>query len=292
MNQDLRFHFPLYVAALAGTLLVAACGGGGGSNDGPAATIQSGVFLDSTVQGLEYSSGATTGVTDAAGTFKYEVGKTVTFKLGSVTMGTLTAGKAKVYPTDLVSGAIDETDPTVSNIVRVLQTLDDDGDPTNGIKITDAVRAKLTTAINFAQAKAAFTADGTVAAAMAAATALRTAGVTGLRSAAAAEGHFKSTLLADFVGTWSGTYTGASDNGTCSATVVAAGTVSGTCHSNPANQNFGVAGVVASSGSALVSGITGTGATFTGSFDRSGKASGTWTDGLGSSGTWAITKLN
>jgi hypothetical protein len=41
----------------------------------------------------------------------------------------------------LVSGATDATDPVVTNIVRLLLTLDDDGDPSNGISISAATAA-------------------------------------------------------------------------------------------------------------------------------------------------------
>lgn len=278
-----------WITIFGTALAVSGCGGG---SDGGAAVpaVQSGVFVDSPVQGLVYTSGATTGVTDAMGTFQYETGQPVTFSLGRVTIGTIAAGKAVVYPTDLAPGAMDETDATVSNMVRLLQTLDDDGDPANGILITDAVRNSLTTQLNFAQTKTDFSADPAVAAAVATATALRTSGVTTLKDAAAAEAHFRFTLLADFAGTWSASFVGTSgpaDNGTCTVTVNAQGATSGSCRSIPYNQTIAVAGNVDSSGSAVITGLTNTGATFSGTFTRTGNASGSWSNTLvGSAGTW------
>lgn len=281
-------------AAVVG-MVVAVAGCGGGSDGGAVApAIQSGVFVDAPVQGLSYASGATTGTTDAQGTFRYETGQPVVFSLGSVTIGTIAAGQATVYPTDLVPGAVDESHATVSNIVRLLQTLDDDGSPANGILITPAVRDSLTAALNFAQSKAAFSADAAVATAVATATALRTSGATTLKDAAAAEAHFRATLLADFAGTWTASFVGTSgpaDNGTCTVTIDTQGVGSGSCRSIPYNQTIAVAGNVQSSGSALITGVTNTGATFSGTFARSGAATGTWGNTLvGSSGTWQATK--
>lgn len=281
------------ITIMGASLTLSGCGGGSDGGSG-AAAIQSGVFVDAPVQGLAYSSGATTGFTDALGTFRYETGQPVTFSLGSVAIGTVAAGKATVYPTDLVPGAMDETNATVSNMVRLLQTLDDDGDPSNGILITAAVRNSLMAPLNLAQSKAAFSADPAVAAAVAAATALRTSGVTTLKDAPSAEAHFRFTLLADFVGTWVGSYIGTSgpaDSGNCSVTVNAQGATTGSCISIPGNQSIAVAGNVSSSGSAVITGVTNTGATFSGNFTRTGSAAGSWSNTLaGSSGTWQVSK--
>ena len=46
-------------------------------------------------------------------------------------------------PIDLVPGAVDETDPTVTNICRLLQSIDWDGDLSNGIMITDRIRSEM-----------------------------------------------------------------------------------------------------------------------------------------------------
>jgi len=293
-NRNLPRQAAWVMFAGAVALAVSACGGGGSDGGGVVSGVASGVFVDAPVQGLAYTSGAISGTTDALGTFQYEPGQSVTFALGNVTVGTIAIGKSRVYPIDLVPGATDETHATVSNIVRLLQTLDDDGDPSNGILITPAVRNSLTTALDFAQAKAAFAADPAVTAAIATATALRTGGVTTLKDAAAAEAHFRSTLLADFAGNWVGSYVGTSgpvDNGSCTVTVSALGAASGTCQSIPFNQTIAVAGNIASNGSAVITGITNTGAAFSGTFSRSGTASGTWANtAVGTSGTWQVSK--
>ncbi|MCW5631173.1 MAG: hypothetical protein KIT47_20040 [Rhodoferax sp.] len=293
MENGLVLGRAIRVSIVGMALAVSGCGGG---SDGGSATpaIQSGVFVDAPVQGLAYRSGATTGFTDALGTFRYETGQPVTFTLGSVVIGTIAAGKATVFPTDLVPGAIDETDATVSNMVRLLQTLDDDGDPSNGILITSVVRDSLTTPLDFAQSKVDFAADPVVVAAVATATALRASGAAPLKDAASAEAHFRFTLLAAFAGTWHASFVGTSgptDYGNCTVTVNAQGAGSGSCLSVPYNQTIAVAGNVQSSGSALITGVTNTGATFSGSFTRTGSASGTWGNTLvGSAGTWQATR--
>ncbi|OQX28206.1 MAG: hypothetical protein BWK80_01315 [Desulfobacteraceae bacterium IS3] len=114
-----------------------------------------GRFIDSAVQGLSYISGGLTGVTDADGTFFYEKGKNVTFKLGNIVLGsattvlTLNVNKAELAPAvltltprDLVAAAKSDRDPQVTNILRFLQTLDDDANPDNGILLSESVREK------------------------------------------------------------------------------------------------------------------------------------------------------
>lgn len=94
--------------------------------------VSSGVFVDAPVEGLSYTSGAITGTTDASGRFLYTTGGTVTFSLGGVTLPTV-AGAAMVTPVDLV-GASGAHDPAALAIARLLQSVDADGDASNGIR--------------------------------------------------------------------------------------------------------------------------------------------------------------
>jgi hypothetical protein len=73
-------------------------------------------------------------VTDKSGTFNYKKGETVTFSLGGVVIGSV-QGAQLITPVDLVPGATDENNETVTNISRLLQSLDLDGNPDNGISI-------------------------------------------------------------------------------------------------------------------------------------------------------------
>ncbi len=120
-------------------MMLSACGSG--YNSGSSAVLQ-GQFKDSHVEGVHYATETLSGTTDANGTFEYREGEIVTFSLGGVTLGKAN-GVALVTPIDLVPGARDENDPAVTNIARLLQALDQDGDPANGIRIPPQVRAAM-----------------------------------------------------------------------------------------------------------------------------------------------------
>ena len=134
----------LLISLLSGLM---ACGGGGGDGgDGgdepssPPVTASTGVFVDSVVAGLHYETPTFSGTTNNAGEYDFLPGETVTFSIGGIVLGSATAGPV-VTPLTLVSGATDPTDPVVTNIVRFLLTLDDDGNPDNGITISAAATA-------------------------------------------------------------------------------------------------------------------------------------------------------
>ena len=121
--------------------LLTACGGGGGGG-GEASKINTGKYIDSPVQGLSYLTATQSGTTDSQGNFRYEAGEEITFSIGDVVLGT-TFAKSIVTPLDLVPGAADVTDPTVTNILRLLQSLDVDGNPDNTITITPQIAAEV-----------------------------------------------------------------------------------------------------------------------------------------------------
>jgi len=117
-----------------------ACGGGGADPPAPPVTASTGVFVDSTVAGLHYETPTFSGTTNSAGEYDFLPGETVTFSIGGIVLGSAAAGPV-VTPLTLVSGATDPTDPVVTNIVRFLLTLDDDGNPDNGISISATTTA-------------------------------------------------------------------------------------------------------------------------------------------------------
>jgi hypothetical protein len=179
------------------------CNNGGSSssgNDNPNTDSEpetaQGVFLDSAVEGLDYTSGSTSGTTNATGQFTYEVGNPVTFSIGGIVIGTV-SGKDTITPVDLVEGATDETTPAVTNIARFLQTLDDDGDPDNGILITDDVIALASDLeVDFDQSITDFENDGSVQTIISSLTAVTSAGARMLATVAEAQAHLSDTLLA------------------------------------------------------------------------------------------------
>lgn len=196
--QGVRWRGLLAVAVL-GVALISGCGGSSASGPG----TQSGVFVDSAVSGLSYKTWLCSGETDANGTFKYVVGETVTFSIGNLVLGSK-AGAATLTPIDLVSGASGVTDQRVTNICVLLQTLDENGDLNNGIKINDKTAAIVSanaSDINFDQTPMAFAADAKVTALLAALNLNNAAGFTSneangrtLRSAAEAQGHLQASI--------------------------------------------------------------------------------------------------
>jgi len=112
------------------------CSGGGGGGDGSGNTPLTGVFLDSPVDGLGYETDTIHGVTGPGGVFSYHSGESIRFFIGDIELGA-TEAMPIITPIDCVEGAIDETDPMVTNMLIFLQSIDFDNDPENGIDITE-----------------------------------------------------------------------------------------------------------------------------------------------------------
>jgi len=265
-----------------------ACSGGGDSVDGGgggAVETASGRFVDSAVEGLIYVSGNQVGVTDANGTFTYEVGEAVTLYVGGIELGSA-LGQAVITPVDLVESAADETDSTVINIARFLITLDDDGNPDNGITITDTVRGLAVGYIDFALSSTDFTNNGNVQTIVASLTAATNAGARNLVSSAQAQSHLSASLFGLLAGDYEGTFSG-DLSGSWEFTVDGSGNItgSGTDGIDP----FTVSGSTSSTGDADVA-IGGAGdSSWVGVFDRVGNISGTWS-GDGASGIFTGTR--
>ncbi|HVZ45178.1 MAG TPA: esterase-like activity of phytase family protein [Ramlibacter sp.] len=133
MNKRMGMGMP----ALAGlaVLALAGCGGsdGGGSQS---VTPSQGVFGDSAVRGIHFKTATQEGDTDAAGTFRFLPGETVTFSLFGTVLGTA-AASANVTPADLKNGSgAALSGSALTSMLQVLQSLDSDHDPGNGIAIS------------------------------------------------------------------------------------------------------------------------------------------------------------
>ncbi|MEZ9822329.1 hypothetical protein AB4238_17165 [Shewanella sp. 10N.286.45.A1] len=96
-------------------------------------TPDTGVFLDSAVIGIGYRTETLSGTTDAEGKYQYLPGETVTFFIGGLEFPATAA--TGIVPFS-IAATDDVTNTAVINIARLLQTLDQDGDPSNGISIT------------------------------------------------------------------------------------------------------------------------------------------------------------
>ena len=100
--------------------------------------LNSGVFLDSPVEGLLYWTESQNDLTDSTGGFRYRDGETIEFYVGDAFLGSAVVGPV-LTPVDLVPGAQDCQDTTVLNIARFLQTLDENGNVVDGIRIPYSV---------------------------------------------------------------------------------------------------------------------------------------------------------
>jgi len=110
-----------------------------------------GHFVDSPVQGLTFSTPSNSGLTDEAGGFDYFPGEEVDLAIGHYPIGR-TVADHRISPLDLYEG-LDTTAPEIGNMARLLQTLDDDGEPNGGI----IIRPEAITAFEKAMAAKGFT---------------------------------------------------------------------------------------------------------------------------------------
>ncbi len=104
------------------------CGGGSSSST---STNVTGQFIDAAVAGLNYTcSSGKEGVTDINGYFTCKQGDNVDFSINGFSLGSV---KVQNLITPITLAPDDNT--TVTNIAQLLQTLDSDGNPDNGITI-------------------------------------------------------------------------------------------------------------------------------------------------------------
>jgi len=121
-------------------LTFAGCGSGGGSSSSSSTSFSVGTFVDSYVAGLTYSSSPSglTGLTDSEGRYEYTPADIVTFSIGGIQLGSCLAGEfvtpMSIFP-DNIEAAI--------NLAQFLQSIDSDGDPSNGITPDEAILVDL-----------------------------------------------------------------------------------------------------------------------------------------------------
>lgn len=134
-GESMKGFFNLFIIIF----LIPLVGCGGGNDSGSPSSLKNGVFQDSPVRGLSYSTPTVTGITDSDGIFQYQEGETVEFHIGNTVFGEC-IGKDVVTPIDLVGDANDGNHPLVVSIIRFLQTLDEDNELCNGIHISNDIR--------------------------------------------------------------------------------------------------------------------------------------------------------
>ncbi|MGA1867755.1 MAG: MopE-related protein [bacterium] len=132
-----NFFYLKYFILIIIAFVISGCGGNG-PTPSPVSEVYKGVFLDNAVEGVTYGTATQSGITDNKGTFKYQYGEVVTFSIGDIVLGQ-TIGKEIITPIDLVDGANNEQNSTVSNICQLLQSLDVDCNVDNGITINETI---------------------------------------------------------------------------------------------------------------------------------------------------------
>ena len=131
------------VLSLATGLFLLGCGGGGSSDSAGSFISSSTAFLsDSRLQGVTYTCGSETGLTTAEGAFSYTDGvcTAVEFSIGGISLGSINVADISpdkiIYPADLLGlDRNNTTEQELTNMLQLLQSLDSDGNPYNGITI-------------------------------------------------------------------------------------------------------------------------------------------------------------
>lgn len=123
---------------------IGAAGGGdpAAEQDNPVGDTLTGRFLDGSVAGLTYETATQSGLTGSDGSFNYLANESVTFSLGDIVLPAVT-GADIITPLDIFSSQSIE-DVRVQNLLRLLQTLDVDANPDNGIVLSDAATLNAT----------------------------------------------------------------------------------------------------------------------------------------------------
>lgn len=150
-----------YILFVSTFLSLSACGGGGGGGGGTSngsdevlsTSERVGIFVDSPVEGLGYSLNGVIEQTDSSGRFRYlwddaasTADSKTRFYLGRLFVGEVT-GRAIVTPVELFN-ASSSRDPRVVNFLRLLQTLDTDNEPDNGIALGADIAQHFTSDLN------------------------------------------------------------------------------------------------------------------------------------------------
>jgi len=123
------------ISAIAASLLLAACGGTGATSTDDTSTssnkVLKGYYVDSAVEGVKFHcttpAGETqSGITDEKGTFTFKENQTCTFKIGDVVLREVKASSLEHNVTIFEDN---------TRVAQFLQTLDSDGNASNGIEI-------------------------------------------------------------------------------------------------------------------------------------------------------------
>jgi len=113
-------------------LSLISCGNVSDNDNNSIGSELTGSFIDSSVEGLRYETATFNGETDKEGHFKYLFGENIRFYIGNLFLGEA-EGKSLVTPYSLYPN---NTKAAIT-VARLLQTIDADKDPSNGIALVN-----------------------------------------------------------------------------------------------------------------------------------------------------------
>ena len=124
------------------------------STSAPQAALLTGYFAGP-IAGLKYQTPTVSGLTGADGAFHYRAGEAISFGVGGLVLGAVD-GAPRLNLAQLVNrvaGKIDKLhDPFVTNMARLVHTLDHDGNLETGVRIAPVVHQLIgPMTINFEQ---------------------------------------------------------------------------------------------------------------------------------------------
>jgi hypothetical protein len=135
-------RFNLISLSMVALMSLVGCGGGGGdSTDNNNNTVEennnpTGYYIDTAVQGVDYHCGTQTGTTNADGSFSYQEGQGCHFSVAGVPLRSVDAADLEEEVT------IFEND---IDTARFLQSIDSDGNASNGIVVSSETREAIDT---------------------------------------------------------------------------------------------------------------------------------------------------
>ncbi|CAA6826077.1 MAG: Unknown protein [uncultured Sulfurovum sp.] len=119
-------------STVLGAFMLVGCGGGASTSEDTTTVEKStGYYVDAKVKGVHYKCGSFDGNTTEEGEFTYEVSKSCTFSLGGIKLRDVNASVLKDHNITI----LEDDEP----VARMLQSLDTDGNTSNGIQLSDAL---------------------------------------------------------------------------------------------------------------------------------------------------------
>ena len=141
--------------SLAAASVMTLTGCGGSSSNAPVAAPEAfyGNFIDDAVGGVSFECTGASGLTAADGYFgTCAAGSTVTFSIGGLVLGSSTATADSIFFVTDIAGTSrnDIGNEEVLKIASLLQSMDTDGDPSNGITVPPEAAAAFSSDVDIA----------------------------------------------------------------------------------------------------------------------------------------------